>query len=109
MIRRIGLMRAKELALTGRFLGADEALAWGFVNRVVAPERLRAEAEALAREMLACVPEALVAYKRLLDAEAGVTLAEALRIERAASMANNIPVPRADIDARLARLRGRKR
>jgi len=32
-----------------------------------------------------------------------------LRIERAASMANNIPVPRADIDARLARLRGRKR
>jgi enoyl-CoA hydratase len=109
MIRRIGLVRAKELALTGRFLGADEALAWGFVNRVVAPERLRAEAEAIAREMLACVPDALVAYKRLLDAEAGVTLGEALRIEREASMANNIPVPRAEIDARLARLRGRKR
>jgi enoyl-CoA hydratase len=109
MIRRIGLMRAKELALTGRFLGADEALAWGFVNRVVAPDRLRAEAEEMARQMLACVPEALVTYKRLLDAEAGVTLAEALRIEREASMANNIPVPRAEIDARLARLRGRKR
>jgi len=109
MVRRIGLHRAKELALTGRFLGADEALAWGFVNRVVAPERLRPEAEDLARQMLACVPEALVVYKKLLDQEAGVPLGEALRIEREASMANNVPVPRAEIDARLARLRGRKR
>ena len=105
MIQRIGLHRAKELALTGRFLGADEALAWGFVNRVVAPEQLRPEAEALARQMLAGVPEALVAYKRLLDAEAGTTLIEALRIERAASLANNLPVGRAEIDARLAKLR----
>ena len=109
MIRRIGLHRAKELALTGRFLGAEEALAWGFVNRVVAPDRLRPEAEEMARQMLACVPEALVAYKQLLDREAGVPLAEALRIEREASMANNVPVPRAEIDARLARLRGKKR
>ncbi len=109
MVRRIGLHRAKELALTGRFLGADEALAWGLVNRVVAPDRLRPEAEALARQMLACVPETLVAYKRLLDAESEVPLAEALRLEREASMANNLPVSRADIDARLARLRGRKR
>lgn len=108
MARRIGLHRAKELALTGRFLDADEALAWGFVNRVVAPEQLRPEAEAMARQMLAGVPEALVAYKRLLDDEADVTLGEALRLERAASLANNTPVDRAEIDARLARLRGRK-
>jgi enoyl-CoA hydratase len=105
MIERIGLHRAKELALTGRFLGADEALAWGFVNRVVAPEQLRPEAEALARQMLAGVPEGLLAYKRLLDAEAGTTLTDALRIERAASLANNLPVGRAEIDARLAKLR----
>jgi enoyl-CoA hydratase len=105
MIERIGLQRAKELALTGRFLGADEALAWGFVNRVVAPKQLRPEAEALARQMLAGVPEGLVAYKRLLDAEAGTTLTDALRIERAASLANNLPVGRAEIDARLAKLR----
>jgi enoyl-CoA hydratase len=109
MIRRVGIARAKELAFTGRFLGADEALAWGFVNRVVAPDRLRAEAEALARQMLACVPEGVVAYKRLLDAESETTLGESLRIERDASLANNTPVPRAEIDARLAQLRGRKR
>ncbi len=105
LIERVGLNRAKELALTGRFFSAAEALAWGFVNRVVAPGQLRAEAEAMARQMLEAVPEALVGYKRLLDAEAGTTLAEALRIERAASLANNLPVSRAEIDARLARLR----
>ena len=105
MVHRIGLHRAKELALTGRFLGADEALAWGFVNRVVPPEQLLPEAQAMARQMLAGVPEALVAYKQLLDAEAGTTLAEAVRIERAASLANNLPVSRAEIEARLAKLR----
>jgi enoyl-CoA hydratase len=101
------LQRAKELALTGRFLGADEALAWGLVNRVVPSERLLAEAEAVAREMLAGVPEAVVAYKRLLDKEASATFEESLRIERAASLECNASVPRAAIDARLARLRGR--
>jgi enoyl-CoA hydratase len=108
MARRIGLHRAKELALTGRFLPADEAMAWGLVNRVVAPEQLRPEAEGMARQMLEGVPQALVDYKRLLDEEAGVTLADALALERAASLANNVPVPREEIDARLARLRGRK-
>jgi enoyl-CoA hydratase len=109
MVQRIGLHRAKELALTGRFLSADEALAWGLVNRVVAPEQLMPEAEALAREMLASPPEALAAYKRLLDEEAGVTLSEALRVERAASIARNRGVTRAQIDQRLARLRRRGR
>lgn len=103
--QRIGPHRAKELALTGRFLGADEALAWGFVNRVVVPDQLQPEAQAMARQMLVGVPAALVAYKQLLDAEAGTTLTEALRIERAASLANNLPVSREEIDARLARLR----
>jgi hypothetical protein len=63
----------------------------------------------MAREMLADVPEALVDYKRLLDAESATTLGESLRIERAASIATTRPLPRAEIDARLARLRGRKR
>jgi enoyl-CoA hydratase len=108
MVRRVGLHRAKELAFTGRFLGADEALAWGLVNRVVEADRLRPEAEALARQMLACVPETLVEYKRILDAESEATLGDALAIERAASRANNEPVPREHIDARLAQLKGRK-
>lgn len=109
MQQRLGPHRAKELALTGRFFSAEEALAWGFVNRVVPPERLRAEAVALAREMLANVPAGVVAYKRLLDAEAGLTLTEALQLERATAQAANLGLTREEIDARLARLRRQAR
>jgi len=108
MIQRVGLARAKELAFTGRFFSADEALAWGFVSRIVPSGRLLDEARAFARQMLTGVPEALVAYKRLLDQEAATTFDDALRIERSASMANNTRVPRDVIDTRLSKLKGRK-
>lgn len=107
--QRVGPARAKELALTGRFLGADEALAWGLVNRVVPPERLRAEAEALARAILANPPAGVAAYKRLLDAEARLPLGEALSLERETARVANLGVTREEIDARLARLRHQKR
>src|SRR6516164_2226985 len=55
------------------------------------------EARALARQMLTGVPEALVAYKRLLNQEAASSFDDALRIERSASMANNTLVPREQI------------
>jgi enoyl-CoA hydratase len=109
LLRRVGLHRAKELALTGRFLGADEAFAWGLVNRVVPPAQLLPEAQALARQMLANPPEGLAAYKRLLDREAGVTLSEGLIIERAVSAAANAEVTREEIASRLTRLRRRRR
>jgi enoyl-CoA hydratase len=107
--QRLGSHRAKELALTGRFFDAQEALAWGLVNRVVPPERLLDEAQALARQMLANVPEGVVAYKRLLDTEAGLPLAEALAYERDAAQVANLDVSREEIDARLARLRHQSR
>ncbi len=109
LLQRVGPHRAKELALTGRFLGADEALAWGFVNRVVPPERLLPEAMALAREMLANDHEGLVAYKQLLDGEAERSFAEALDFERTQAQAANLGVTRDDIDRRLARLRRQSR
>jgi len=105
MQQRIGPHRAKELALTGRFFSADEALAWGFVNRVVPPEQLLPEAQAMAREMLANVPEGLVAYKKLLNDEALLPLAEAFALEDRTARAANLGVTREEIDRRLARLR----
>jgi enoyl-CoA hydratase len=107
--QRLGSHRAKELALTGRFFDAEEALAWGLLNRVVPPAQLMAEAQALARQMLANVPEGVVAYKKLLDEEAGRPLAEALVFEREAAQAANLGVSREEIDARLARLRRQPR
>ena len=49
----IGLSRALDLILTGRPVGADEALAMGLCNRVVPSGQARAAAEALAAELAA--------------------------------------------------------
>jgi enoyl-CoA hydratase/carnithine racemase len=42
--RAVGERRAKEIILTGRPFGAEEALQWGVLNRVSPPERLLEEA-----------------------------------------------------------------
>jgi enoyl-CoA hydratase len=109
MARLIGPNRAKELALTGRLLGAEEALAWGLVNHVVAPEELMPKAEAIAREMAAAVPETLIAYKRLLDDESDLSLGDALALERRRSIANNAPISGDTIGARAAAMVSRRR
>ena len=109
MARLIGLNRAKELALTGRFLGAEEALAWGLVNHIVEPAELMAKAESIARQMAAAVPETLIAYKRLLDAGSALPFEPALALERRASLANNAQVKGEAIDARVAAMVARRK
>ena len=47
----MGTSRALDMVLTGRAVGAPEALAWGLANRVVPPGKAREEAEALAAEI----------------------------------------------------------
>jgi len=49
--RIVGQGRALDLILTGRPVGAEEALAIGLANRVVPPGRARAEAERIAAEI----------------------------------------------------------
>ena len=85
--RRVGLARAKELSLTGNFIGADRAESWGLVNRVVAPQDLLPQALALARDMLSALPEMLLAYKRVIDSGYATTLDEGMRLELDAARA----------------------
>ena len=49
--RIVGHGRASELLYTGRALPGDEALHWGFFNRLCAPEDLLRDAHALAHEL----------------------------------------------------------
>ena len=79
--RLVGLRRAKELTLTNRTLSAQEALAWGIVNQVVADAELIATARALAADLAGGATLALGAAKRLLDDGLNSTLETAMEDE----------------------------
>lgn len=80
--RRVGMARAKELALTGRVFGAAEGVEYGMVSRVVADDALAAEAAALAEELAAGAPLAQRFIKAGLDRSFEMSHAEALEYER---------------------------
>lgn len=67
----VGVRRAREMSLTGRFVDADLALRWGLVNRVVPHEQLRDAAMALARDIAAADQPATRAMVAAYSAFAG--------------------------------------
>jgi len=76
--RLVGLGRALDLVLTGRPVGAAEALAMGLANRVVAAGETRRAAEELALE-IARFPQACMRNDRLsVFEQAGLDLPDAL-------------------------------
>ena len=109
--RIIGIGRAKQLSLTGNFLGAEAARDWGLVNSVVAPEELLPAAEALARDIASADPVMVAEYKRLIDDGYGLPFGDALALEQARSRAANGRVSAEDVEARRMAVmaRGRER
>jgi enoyl-CoA hydratase len=61
----VGLSRAKELILTGRSMGMDEALAVGLAHRTAPAERAEAAAVALAQELAGHPPDGLRRLKAM--------------------------------------------
>jgi len=79
--RIVGLRRALELTFTNRVLSADEALAWGLVNRVVADAEVNAVAAEVAGALAGGPTGALARSKRLLREADRHSLAEHLAAE----------------------------
>jgi enoyl-CoA hydratase/carnithine racemase len=77
----VGLGRAKELIMTGRTIGAEEAERIGLLNRVAEPEELEAATAALIDELLANSHVAVGRAKRVIDASARPALAQTLEME----------------------------
>ena len=79
--RIVGQGRASELLYTGRALGGEEAERWGFLNRLVEPERLEDQAMALAREIVAGPTFANGMTKAMLHQEWAMTIEQAIEAE----------------------------
>lgn len=63
----VGMARAKEMVLLNRKIGAQEALEWGLVNKVVPDGELGAACREIASGLLANSQLALIAAKRALN------------------------------------------
>jgi 2-(1,2-epoxy-1,2-dihydrophenyl)acetyl-CoA isomerase len=81
--RAVGPARARDMLLTNRVVGAQEALAIGLVSRVVPDDEVAEVAAKVARELAAAATGALRATRRLLEASATSTYTEQLDAEAA--------------------------
>ena len=79
--RIIGQGRASELLYTGRAMSGEEAHAWGFYNRICAPEALRGEATALAADLANGPTFAHGVTKRMLHQEWAMGVDDAIDAE----------------------------
>jgi enoyl-CoA hydratase/carnithine racemase len=79
--RLVGFGKAMELVLTGEMLPAAEAHRIGIFNRVVAPDALLDESDAVARQLAEKSPRALARTKSSMHAASGGTLEDALARE----------------------------
>jgi len=80
--RLVGPAKAKDLVYSGRFVSADEALAIGLVDKVVAPDDVYDAAVELASRYASGPAIALRAAKEAIDQGLEVDLDTGLRIER---------------------------
>ncbi|HLW87577.1 MAG TPA: enoyl-CoA hydratase-related protein [Terriglobales bacterium] len=67
LLRQIGEKHARDLLLTGRIIGAEEAYRMGLINEVVAPDKLMHRAHELAAQLMENSPASLSCTKRLLS------------------------------------------
>jgi methylglutaconyl-CoA hydratase len=66
LLRQVSEKQARDLLLTGRIFGAEEAARMGLISKIVAPENLIARSRELAALLIENSPASLRATKKLL-------------------------------------------
>jgi methylglutaconyl-CoA hydratase len=74
LLRQTGEKYARDLLLTGRIIGAEEASRMGLINEIVTPEKLMVRARELAAQLMENSPASLRATKKLLNNRARAEL-----------------------------------
>ncbi len=67
LLRQIGEKHVRDLLLTGRIIGAEEAYRIGLINEVVLPDKLMERARELAAQLMENSPASIISTKRLLS------------------------------------------
>lgn len=79
--RVIGQSRAAELLFSGRVMTAEEGERWGFFSRLIAPDKLEADALAFAQQLADGPTFAHMMTKTMLAQEWSMTLDQAIEAE----------------------------
>jgi methylglutaconyl-CoA hydratase len=74
LLRQVGEKQARDLLLTGRIFGAEEALRIGLINEIIAPDNLMTRSRELAALLMENSPASLRATKKLLNDHARAEL-----------------------------------
>jgi methylglutaconyl-CoA hydratase len=76
LLRQVGEKHARDLLLTGRIIGAEEAFRVGLINEIAPADRLMTRARELAAQIMENSPTSLLLTKRLLSEHARAELDE---------------------------------
>lgn len=66
LVALVGPARAKMILMAGQKIGAAEAMTWGLIDRIVAPEEMDATIEALVADVRAAKPAHVAGIKALI-------------------------------------------
>ena len=108
--RIMGLGRAKQMSLSGRFIDAKTAYEWGLVNNVLPAGELLGEAIELARSIASVDPFFLRAYETLIEEGYDLSFSAAMALENEVSSKANANVSAEEVEHRRMAVieRGRK-
>ena len=105
--RLIGINRAREASLTGNFIDAETAMAWGLVNKLCSPDTLIEDTLAAAQQIAESNPQTISAMRSLMNDGDLLALGDALELEGARGIAYMEQADFSQMESRLQALRNR--